>query len=530
MHARDYRSCNVTDHSGLPGQMTDINIKTKSGWLEGTHIGATVRWLGIEYAHADRFGPPEPVTPWEGTKPAKAFAPQCPQRRGSETKRAQLDPPSHGEDCLNLNIWAPAERGPELKPVMVWIHGGAFLISGSNPYDGAELAELGDMLVVTLNYRLGILGFANFAETFDLPEIPSNLGLRDQIAALQWVHDNIQAFGGDPSRVTISGESAGSISVSLLMLCPKAWPLFHGAIMQSGAISLIQDREKSREIGRKYRELLGIEAGSLEALRRVSLSQLLDAQASINSQNPFVLPATPWFDGDLLPASLDDAHASPTAPVPLLAGANREETLRFERFPGNNLVPIHKPVIERILHSQLPSEQVDRILAAYPQTRRGHRALASDLTFILPTRHFAERHCATNPTWFYRFDYAHPWLGACHALDLAFLWPVGGILGLLFRGGPMRGARRALGDRIKANWIHFVRNGRPLSDWPAYTAETPNVRLLNLTDQIAVGPDPDRYAAWAGRDVGPGFTKIFGVNRDRHAPGRNGSRAEGERC
>ncbi|MGP3791512.1 carboxylesterase/lipase family protein [Pseudomonas sp. B392_1p] len=489
--------------------MTNINVQTTSGWLEGAKAGNTIRWLGIPYAHAERFGPPEPVAPWEGTRPVKEFAAQCPQRRGSETKRAQIAPPSHGENCLNLNIWAPAGSGGTLKPVMVWIHGGAFLISGSNPYNGVELSDLGDMVVVTINYRLGVLGFANFAEGLDMPEVPSNLGLRDQIAALEWVRDNIQAFGGDPSRVTISGESAGSISVSLLMLCRRAWPLFHGAIMQSGALSLIHDREKSRRVGEQYGKLLGVEASNLDALRRVSLAQLLDAQATINSQAPNVIPAAPWFDGDLLPASLEDARTAPTAPVPLLAGANREETRRFELFPGN-LVPIHWQDLERILRSQLPPDQVDRIMATYPATPSGQRALASDLTFILPTRHFAERHSAAHPTWYYSFDYGHPVLGACHALDLAFLWPVRGILGLLVRGGPMRGARAALGNRIKANWIHFVRNGCALPDWLPYAADTPNVRRFNLTDEMVSGPDHERYAAWAGRDVGPGLTTTLG--------------------
>lgn len=484
--------------------MTNTKVQIASGWLEGAKAGSTISWLGIPYAHAERFGPPEPVAPWQGTRPAKKFAPQCPQRRGNETKRAHISPPSHGENCLNLNIWAPASREGTLKPVMVWIHGGAFLISGSNPYNGAELSDLGDMVVVTINYRLGVLGFANFAEGLNIPEVASNLGLRDQIAALEWIRDNIQAFGGDPARVTISGESAGSISVSLLMLCRKAWPLFHGAIMQSGALNLIHDREKSRQAGQQYGKLLGVDAGSLEALRRVGLAQLLEAQATLNSQDPKVIPAAPWFDGDLLPASLEEARAAQTAPVPLLAGANREETRRFELFPGN-LVPIHWPDLERIMRSQLPHEQVDRIMAAYPRTASGQRALASDLTFILPTRHFAERHSAVAPVWYYSFDYRHPVLGACHALDLAFLWPVSGILGLLVRGGPMKGARSALGDRIKANWIHFVQNGCPLPDWLPYTADKPNVRLFNLTDEIVSGPDHERYTAWAGCDVGPGF-------------------------
>lgn len=490
--------------------MTSSIIRTESGFLEGAQDEDVISWLGIPYAQAERFGPPLPVVPWEGTMPAKKFAAQCPQRRGSEAKRAKVETPYYGEDCLNLNIWAPVQNNSELKPVMVWIHGGAFVIGASNPYNGAELAALGDMLVVTLNYRLGILGFANFADAFDLSEIPSNLGLRDQIAALEWIRNNIQAFGGDPTRVTIAGESAGSVCVSLLMLSQKAWPLFHGAIMQSGSINLIQDREKSREIGRRYAQLLGLGSVSLDALRRLSVEQLLEAQAAINSQELYALPATPWFDGDLLPGSFEDAQMAPTAPVPLLAGANLDEARRFEIFPGNKLVAVRWPDMEKLLRSQLPSDQVERILAGYPRTRQGQTALASDLNFILPTRHFAERHSGANPTWFYRFDYRHPLLGACHALDLAFLWPVRGIFGFLIRGGPMKGPRGALGDSMKANWVNFVRWGCPLPDWPGYTREAQHVRIFDLAEAVVSKPEPDRYAAWAGRDVGPGLAGSVG--------------------
>ncbi|MFJ4452829.1 carboxylesterase/lipase family protein [Pseudomonas sp. NPDC089392] len=490
--------------------------KTDSGYLQGARDGEILSWLGVPYAQAERFGPPQPVTPWEGTRPAINFAAQCPQRRGSEAKRAQVESPDYGENCLNLNIWAPVGKSSELKPVMVWIHGGAFLIGGSNPYNGAELAALGDMLVVTLNYRLGILGFANFAEAFDLPEIPSNLGLRDQIAALEWIRDNIQAFGGDPTRVTVAGESAGSVSVSLLMLSSKAWPLFHGAIMQSGAVNLIQDREKSRGIGRRYAKLLGLETVTIDTLRQVSLEQLLEAQAAINSQELYALPASPWFDGDLLPGSLAEAHAAPTAPVPLLAGANLDEARRFEIFPGNKLVPVRWLDMEKLLRSQLPSDQVERILASYPRTREGQSALASDLNFILPTRHFAERHSAVNPTWFYRFDYRHPLLGACHALELAFLWPVRGIFGFLIRGGPMCGARGALGNSMKANWAHFVRSGCPLPGWPQYTTNTPNVRIFDLRESVISAPEPERYTAWAGRDVMTGLWESMQLTTERH--------------
>ena len=202
--------------------MTAVIAETTAGPVAGAAAAGVRRWLGVPYAKAARFGAPEPLQPWGELRPALAMAPQCPQLLGGSARRAMTKPPAFSEDCLALNVWAPDGDDGGARPVFVWIHGGAFVGGGCNPYDGAELAKQGDMVVVAINYRLGILGFVNLGEALGLPGIPSNLGLRDQIAALEWVRDNIAAFGGDPDRVTVAGESAGSICVSQLMQCRKA--------------------------------------------------------------------------------------------------------------------------------------------------------------------------------------------------------------------------------------------------------------------------------------------------------------------
>ena len=473
-------------------------IETASGQVAGALENGIRHWYGIPYAQAERFAPPGPVEPWQSTRDATAMAPQCPQMFGSNAKRARLDG-DYGEDCLALNIWSPDNAEPGSRPVFFWIHGGAFLAGSCNSYRGAELARTGDMVVVGINYRVGVLGFANLGEALGLPQIPSNLGLRDQIAALTWVRDNIAGFGGDPNRVTIAGQSAGSMSVSLLMMCRAAWPLFHGAIMQSGAVSLIQDRATSRRIGRRYAELLDVNQGDLDALRRMDLRRLFEAQGKIDSEERNGLPAAPWYDGDLLPASLAEAQAHPHPPVPLLAGATREEVRLFELMPGD-ILPTSWADLETLL-GQLPADQAAHILSAYPRSKAGRRALASDLTFAMPTRNFAERHARSNPTWFYRFDYSHPLAGPTHGLDLTLFWPIRGFRAALARGGRMSGRRAALGQRMNAHWAHFTNHGRPLEDWPAYSASDRMVKLFNLDDGLAVNPDAERLAAWAGRDV-----------------------------
>lgn len=491
--------------------MSAAIVETKSGKVEGERVEATglaafTVWRGIPYARAPRFAAPEPVEPWQGVRPARAFGKQCPQQMGGKANPATLDSETYGEDCLHLNVWAPEGGSPNLKPVMAWIHGGAFMAGGTNPYDASALATEGDVVVVSINYRVGVLGFVNFGDALGLPTIPSNIGLRDQIAALEWVRGNIAAFGGDPARVTIAGQSAGSMSVSLLMLSPKARGLFHAAIMQSGAVSLIHDRERSIQDARRFAALLDLDQGGLEKLRTMDLAKLIEAQGKVGGALKNGIPAAPWYDGDLLPASMEEAHAHRVAPVPLLAGATRDEIVLFDLMPGD-ILPSKWPDLEALLFAQLPRDHAERVLAQYPRSRKGRIALASDLTFLMPTRNFAERHAAVQPTWFYRFDYSHPIAGATHGLDLTVAWPFSGLKMALVRGGPAGGRRGALGRRIRADIARFVRDHAPGGEWQPYTPHTRQVKLYALVDRFEDNPEAERFAAWAGSDVSPGLAR-----------------------
>lgn len=486
--------------------MSQTVVQTRAGRIAGTQNGMHRRWLGIPYARAARFGAPEPVEPWQGERDANRFGKQCPQQYGGKVRPEVLESEVFGEDCLYLNVYVPEGAGPGPFPVMVWIHGGAFMAGGANSYDASRLAEEGGIVVVTINYRVGVLGFVNFGEALGIPAIPGNLGLRDQIAALEWVRDNIDGFGGDPSRVTICGQSAGSMSVSLLMLSPKARGLFHGAVMQSGAVSLIHDRERSLADARRFAEVLGLDQSSLERLRTMPLADLITAQARVGGQLSNAIPAAPWYDGDVLPASFEQAVAHDVAPVPLLAGATRDEIRLFDLMPGD-ILPSKWEDLEHLLRAQLGKAHAARILATYPRSKKGRIALGSDLAFCMPTRHFAERHAARQPTWFYRFDYAHPIAGATHGLDLTLFWPFTGLKMALVRGGPDCGKRAALGRRMRAHVASFVKTGTPGADWPAYDAQDRRVRIYDYADRIEANPEAERYAAWAGADVQPGLGK-----------------------
>lgn len=486
--------------------MTEIVIETRRGALSGAQEAGLSRFLGIPYAVAGRFEAPQPVPPWQGVRPADRFARQCPQQFGGKVRRGVLEGEVYGEDCLHLNVFRPDGGAAGPKPVMVWIHGGAFMAGGSNAYDASKLAREGDIIVVTINYRVGVLGFVNFAEALGIPSIPSNLGLRDQIAALKWVRDNIADFGGDPEKVTICGQSVGSMSVSLLMLSPLARGLFHGAIMQSGAVSLIHDRERSIRDGRRYAEALKLDQSGLQRLRTMDIAELMTAQVAVGKQLRNAIPAAPWYDGDVLPTSFDAAVAAPTAPVPLLAGATRDEVRLFDFMPGH-ILPTQWDDLQGLLRDQFGPEQAARILATYPRNRKGRIALGSDLTFVMPTRHFAERHARAHPTWCYRFDYAHPLAGAAHGLDLTLFWPFSGLKMALVRGGPDSGRRAELGQRMRSHVAHFVRHGDPGDIWPRYEEASRKVRVYDLADRFEENPEAERYAAWAGRDVEPGRGK-----------------------
>lgn len=478
---------------------SELVIETSSGKVEGRLIDGARAWLGIPYASAGRFEAPSPVDRWLGTRSCHRYAAQCPQNMGGSPRGTRMKAPGFDENCLHLNVWAPAEVRRELRPVLVWIHGGAFVGGAGDSSRGFEFAERHHLVVVSINYRLGVLGFVNFGDVLEGSDIPSNLGLRDQIAALCWVRDNIAQFGGDPARVTVAGESAGAMSVSLLMHSPAASGLFAGAILQSGALNLTQDKAASHRLAQRYLAVLG-ETVTADDLKTCDLKRLMDAQCAVFKQVHDAIPAAPWFDGDVVPASLDAAVAAPTPAIPIIAGANRDEIWLFD-VVAKDVLPVSRERLEAIVGHSFEPEQATRILTAYAKDKAGRRRFASDMTFSLPTLHFAERHAALADTFVYRFDYAHPIAGATHALELAFVWPYRGMLAVLARGGGMTGRRKALSDRMKAHWASFVKTGAPLDDWPVYDVEQRKTLVFNYEDRVVSDPDATTRQAWNGRDA-----------------------------
>lgn len=388
------------------------------------------------------------------------------------------------------------------RPVLVWVHGGAFATGSGALYDGRRLAALGDVVVVTLNYRLGVFGFADLAEATGA-DVPSNLGLRDVVAALEWVRDNAAAFGGDPARVTVAGESAGSVLVSLLTVAPAARGLFRAAICQSGSYTLLHGDGVRAQVARRYADALRIGPRGGAALEELPAERLLAAQDAVDAGVHATTAAAPWFDGDLVPASLEQARAATRPDLPLLAGSNRDEILLFRRLRSDILLTDRGELAQRLRDALGPAHAAD-VLATYPATRAGESQLATDLSFAAPTAHLAERHAAAGGAAFtYRFDAATPWLGACHAAELPYLWGWTGVSVFALRGR-LTAQRRALAQRVQQHWLAFVRDGRPGPDWPAH--ELPDRRTLVLDpagDRVEADPGRERRAAWADADVMP---------------------------
>ncbi len=488
----------------MPGTI----IETKGGKLRGQTDGSVCSWKGIPYATAARFTPPERSAPWQGVRDATAFGRIPPQPSDPFLPGFDQLPYPQGEDCLSLNVWAPERDGPP-RPVMVWIHGGAYVSgSGAVPwYDGTAFARDGDLVVVTLNYRLGALGFLRLWEIFG-PKFSqsANLGILDQIAALRWVQENIAAFGGDPSRVTIFGESAGAGSVGVLLAAPAARGLFAQAIMQSGSGALLlQDEKKATETARRILKAAGVAEGDEQALRSVDTSQLVDATATFGP-----LPGLgPVVDGDVLPKHpLQALLEGSAAGVPLLTGVNRDEFRLFTLAdPGWFSASEAEFALRiRLVAGDLPHDLIRYYLEQSPGASLYER-LVPLLTHALFGRAMlvsAQAQVAHKaPVWVYRFDFPTPvlggQLGACHALEIPFVFDtLDQPMADRFTGDSPE--RQAIADAMHWAWIGFARGLDPdhhrMPHWPQYGASH-DVMAFGVRTHVETDPWAPEQAAWS---------------------------------
>ncbi len=495
-------------------------VKTKLGEVEGTAVaGSNVRvFKGMPFAAPPvgdlRWKPPQPAASWEGVRKATEFGARCLQARVYDD---MIFRDENSEDCLYLNVWTPAKSETDRLPVMVWIYGGGFSSgSASEPrQDGERLAGKG-VVVVSFNYRVGIFGFFSHPElTAESPEHASgNYGLLDQVAALQWVKDNIAAFGGDPGNVTIFGESAGSFAVSAMMATPLARGLFQRAIGESGAFFSAgpvglgaMPLPASEQAGATFAKSIGAE--SLAVLRAKSGEEVLKAVREAKAQ------FRPNIDGYLFTKSAREIFANgEQSKVPLLAGWNADE------IRGGIILSDPKPTAQSFVAQtrQRFGEHADAILAAYPaatdeEALESAAALGSDVFIGFSTWKWLEMHGQTgqSPLYRYSFDRKIPVpadfkingkaatakdVGARHAGEIEYVF---GQLDSVPKV-TWETSDRALSDLMMTYWSNFAKAGDPngpgLPTWPRYEGTT-NYQVMHLDETSKAAPDAlrKRYEA-----------------------------------
>lgn len=506
-------------------------IETDAGAVRGLRRDGIRLWRGIPYAASTagdgRFRAPRPAPGWDGVRDALAFGPIAPQLRRGQFIGAhpRLE---RSEDCLSLNVIAPDEpdaTGPG-RPVMVFLHGGAYSVgsSGEYPRQGERLVRRHGVVYVSCNYRLGALGWLDLRRYASAEHpIESNLGLRDQVAALEWVRHNIRAFGGDPDRVTLFGESAGANSVTTLLTVPAAEGLFARAIAQSSPANAVYSAEIAQGWAGEYVRILSrivdvddldSEAPQDAAVMLRTADPVLLARATTElavrtpDENPGTISLAPVIDGEFLPERpLDAFKAGRAHRVPLVIGTNDREGSLFE---GRiDILPTTKPRI-RAIFANTRKKSRKAIKRQYPglPERRPAADFAGDFTFWYPSVKLAERHARFAPTYMYRFDAAPRTarllgLDATHGLELFALFEKSDTLvgaGLTLLGGGRM--FRAVGRRMQVHWVAFADHGEPRGggagclDWPRYDEEHRLTLVFDGPDRIEADPRGERRIAW----------------------------------
>lgn len=464
-------------------------------------------WRGVPYAEQPvgprRFRAPGPLKPWSGIRDAREHGPLPPQTK-SFVGGGRDDPKVRDEACLTLTVWSPDTTAS--LPVMVWIPGGAFVYGAGQfqLYNGSRLAANGNVVVVNLTYRIGVFGgfeLGDLGEGFD-----DNLALRDQIAALRWVRDNIAAFGGDPQRVTVFGESAGGTSVLALLASPAARGLIHRAIAQSPALPLIADRELRAQRAHAFLARLGV---PVDRVKELPQRRLRRAAGMVQLESAATTPTLAYgltHGTELLPRHpIDAARDGQVTQVPLIIGTNSHEASMFA-WTKPPMLPTTEASVEAYFDRTGP-EVKESVLQAYPRYPRRSALLAigSDVMFGGPAWAFADAYSAYAPTRMYRFDHVGVslrmlGLGATHGSEIVHIQhSYASFIGRKLH--PLgRRFQPAVGRRMQRAWLDFACDTPSVDDahWPVYRTPERLTRLItSARDVMAPDPDGPRRAAWA---------------------------------
>jgi para-nitrobenzyl esterase len=500
-----------------------VEVETSQGRLRGGHSRGALAFKGIPYAGpvagAGRFLAAPPPQPWTGVRDALQLGP--PSMQGQGTTYGENEPPC-SENCLFLNVWTPAVADGRKRPVMVYCHGGGYTTGsgGSKDTDGAHLAATYDVVVVTTNHRLGILGYLYLGELGGEEYATSgNQGITDIVAALRWVRTHIEHFGGDPGNVMICGESGGGFKVGTLLAMPAAQGLFHKASIESGAQLRRVTKEQATETARRVLNALDIGVHELHKLADVPVETFVKMQLQTEHQEgplfkPVAIPGNPALgpvvDGHILPSHPFDPVAPPTArDVPLMIGFNRDEATFFNR-EHPEIFHMDEATLAIAARKAL-GENADRVLSAYrlayPKATPAelYISAATALSMGNDTITLAERKAAQPaPVYFYRYDYQSnipiagtDWtLRAGHATEIAPKFDNYDIVTLEGNGPGVREVSR----NMSTLWTSFARHGRPgattLPSWPRYELKHRSTMLIDVRCQVVDDPDKSIRELW----------------------------------
>ncbi|MGE0059344.1 MAG: carboxylesterase/lipase family protein [Dehalococcoidia bacterium] len=512
--------------------MSDPIVETTAGKVRGSTVEGVHSFKGIPYgadtSGANRFKPPRKPAPWQGVRDAVEVGPACYQPARANFELGV----SMSEDCLVLNVWTRGLGDGGKRPVMVWLHGGGFHTgsafsssAGRASTDGSSLCKRGDAVVVSINHRLGTLGYLHLDDLAGSEFAGSgNAGMLDLIAALEWVRDNIEAFGGDPSCVTIFGQSGGGGKVSYLLAMPKAQGLFHRAIIMSGPRLRSVTRDEANDLARELLDELGLRPDQIAELQALPAEKLVAAQLSMSKKKGELVEGrggfVPVVDGDVLPAQPFDPVAPPTsAAIPLMIGSTKDEMTSILRnnphYPGMDEAQMRDALVaglaDRPDRIEPPDEaQREHLIATYkslrPQATPDDLAVGiwSDALHIASTR-LVERKQALGgdaPVYMYYFAWESPAEGgklkAIHALDVPFAFDN------VAEPRPLidRPDRHDVAARYSSAWLAFARNANPahegLPAWPAYRDGQRAVMVFDSECRLEPDFMAAERAAWEG--------------------------------
>ncbi|AUD02654.1 carboxylesterase/lipase family protein [Spirosoma pollinicola] len=502
-------------------------VSTESGSVRGYIHNGTFTFKGIPYAKAERFEAPTKPDSWTGVRSSMTYGPVCPMDITTTTNDVIEFPFHHdwgftNENCLSLNVWTPQATPAQKRPVMVWLHGGGFTAGSSvelPSYDGENLTKKGDVVVVTLNHRLNVLGFLDLSAYGEKYKNSANAGLMDLVVALQWVKQNINQFGGDPNNVTIFGQSGGGGKVTSLMNAPSAKGLFHKAIVQSGSyITSFTESALMKQVSAALLTELNLQPSQVDSLQKISYERLNAASKralkkvsdgmKAEGKPTFGLGWGPIHDGSFLPYQPTDAAAIELSKnVPLLVGSTKNEFTPFNPATRDITMDGVKENVQK-KYGDKADAYMAAVKKAYPETVKPSDYLDIDFNFRPLTVKQANGKAIPGaaPVYMYLFTWQSPVMDgmykAMHCMEIPFAFDNISRCEEMTGGGK---EAQTLADKMSRAWIAFARTGNPnhkgLPTWPAYTAENGATMILDNVNQVKTNPDKELLQIVAGKSL-----------------------------